>query len=203
MDIIYEDHDIVVVNKPSGLLSVPGNTPAKHDSVETRIRDIYAGACAVHRLDMDTSGIIVLSKHKDAERYYKRQFAEHLAHKRYIAICHGHLEPKTGDMDFPLIVDWPNRPRQIVSYERGKPSFTHYEVLDYEGENTRVALYPKTGRSHQLRIHLATLEHPIIGDNLYAYAADADLPRLLLHAEHLELTKMDGTQLNLTVPAPF
>ncbi|SUO97430.1 pseudouridine synthase [Suttonella indologenes] len=203
MDIIFEDADIVVVNKPAGLLSVPGRGADKQDSVEWRIKQQYPGAMAAHRLDMATSGVLLVAKHKDAERYYKQCFAQRETEKTYQALCHGHIAASRGEIDFPLRCDWERRPRQMVCYEQGKSALTRYKVLNYEGESTRVALYPFTGRSHQLRVHLAEIGHPIIGDNLYSYPQDAQLPRLLLHAQQLSITDRKGRQRHFYAPLPF
>lgn len=203
MDIIFEDADIVVVNKPAGLLSVPGRGEDKQDSVEWRIKQIHPGAMAAHRLDMATSGVLLVAKHKDAERYYKQCFAQRQTEKTYQALCHGRIAAASGEIDLPLRCDWERRPRQMVCYEQGKTALTRYEVLAYESGNSRVALFPFTGRSHQLRVHLAAIGHPIIGDNLYSYPQDADLPRLLLHAQALAITDRHGKARRFYAPVPF
>lgn len=192
LDILYRDEDIVVLNKPSGLLSVPGKHKQHFDSLMLRVQSVWPNAGIVHRLDMMTSGVIVMSMHKDALRFLNREFSERNTDKFYIAKVAGHLTDDNGSIDLPLICDWPNRPKQMVCYENGKPSLTHYQVLE-RGQTdgnlwTRVKLTPITGRSHQLRVHLKELGHPILGDRLYApedVIAQAD--RLQLHAQKLAI----------------
>lgn len=190
IDILYQDDDIVVLNKPSGLLSVPGKHKEHFDSLMLRVQAVWPNAGIVHRLDMMTSGIIVMSMHKNALRFLNKEFSDRNTDKSYIAKVSGHIEQDTGSIDLPLICDWPNRPKQMVCYENGKPSLTHYEVIERGQSNnslwTRVKLTPITGRSHQLRVHLKEIGHPILGDRLYApehIIAQAD--RLLLHAQRL------------------
>lgn len=192
LDILYQDEDIVVLNKPSGLLSVPGKHKEHFDSLMLRVQAVWPNAGIAHRLDMMTSGVIVMSMHKEALRFLNREFSDRNTDKFYIAVVAGHITKDKGSIELPLICDWPNRPKQMVCYENGKPSLTHYEVLN-KGETdgkpwTRVKLIPITGRSHQLRVHLKELGHPILGDRLYApesIVAQAD--RLLLHAQRLEI----------------
>lgn len=204
IDILYEDRDLLVVNKPAGLLSVPGRGEDKTDSIEHRARLYDPHAVAVHRLDQATSGLMMLSRHKAAERYYKQLFAERKVDKSYQAVCHGHLRDDEGSIDLPLITDWPNRPKQKICLETGKPSLTHYQVLARLDDNrTRVRLIPHTGRSHQLRLHLAGIGHPIVGDHFYAYPADMEEPRLLLHAHTLQLSDRHNKTLAFAAPLPF
>ena len=204
LDILYEDDDLLVVNKPPGLLSVPGRGADKIDSIEYRAGLYSPGAVAVHRLDQATSGLMMLSRHKEAERFYKQAFAARQVQKSYQAICHGHLQPETGDIELPLITDWPNRPKQKICFDSGKASLTHYQVLDYpDATHTRVQLVPHTGRSHQLRLHLAGIGHPIVGDHFYAYPADLQEPRLLLHAHTLQLSDRHNKTLAFSAPLPF
>lgn len=188
--VLYEDAHIIVVNKQSGLLSVPGKAPEHHDSIMSRIQARFPSAESVHRLDMATSGIIVVALHKQAERELKRQFREREPKKQYIARVFGHMEQDEGLIDLPLICDWPNRPKQKVCFETGKSAQTYYEVLSRDPDNsTRVLLKPITGRSHQLRVHLLSLNHPILGDRFYAHPeAKAMAPRLQLHALELTIT---------------
>jgi len=192
LDILYQDEDIVVLNKPSGLLSVPGKHKEHFDSLMLRVQSVWPNAGIVHRLDMMTSGVIVMSMHKDALRFLNREFSDRNTDKFYIAIVSGHLTEDKGSIDLPLICDWPNRPKQMVCYDNGKPSLTHYEVLE-KGETegnkwTRVKLIPITGRSHQLRVHMKELGHPILGDRLYApEEVIAQSDRLQLHAQRLEV----------------
>lgn len=189
LDIIYQDNDIIVVNKPSGLLSVAGKLPQHHDSIMSRIQTHFPQAESVHRLDMATSGVMVVSLNKAAERELKRQFRERIPEKIYIAHIWGHPTQETGLIDLPLICDWPNRPKQKVCFINGKPAKTKYSVLERLADNaSRVKLEPITGRSHQLRVHLLAINHPILGDKFYAHEqAKQCAPRLLLHAESLTI----------------
>lgn len=202
-DIVYEDDDLIAIDKPSGLLSVPGRTAEKKDSVQSRLRRKHPGLVAIHRLDMATSGLLLLAKHKTAERHYKGCFERREVRKSYLAICHGRIVTDRGRIDLPLCGDWPNRPRQIVSHDRGKAALTNYQVRARAQNTSRVALFPHTGRSHQLRVHLAAIGHPIVGDELYAYPHDQRLPRLLLHAVSVDIRTPEGRLLNLESPAPF
>ncbi|MEY4922717.1 MAG: bifunctional tRNA pseudouridine(32) synthase/23S rRNA pseudouridine(746) synthase RluA [Pseudomonadota bacterium] len=188
--ILYQDEHIVVVNKPSGLLSVPGRAPENKDSVMTRIQVDYPAAQSVHRLDMATSGVIVVALTKAAERELKRQFREREPKKSYIARVWDHLVQDQGLIDLPLICDWPNRPKQKVCYETGKSAQTEYQVLSRDADGTtRVKLSPITGRSHQLRVHMLAMGHPILGDGFYAHPeAKAMASRLQLHAQELCIT---------------
>ncbi|WP_241622545.1 bifunctional tRNA pseudouridine(32) synthase/23S rRNA pseudouridine(746) synthase RluA [Rosenbergiella australiborealis] len=189
LHILYQDEYILVVNKPSGLLSVPGRLPEHHDSIMTRVQRDFPNAESVHRLDMATSGVMVVALTKAAERELKRQFREREPSKTYIAQVWGQLQPDEGLVDLPLICDWPNRPKQKVCMETGKPAQTQWEVLARDTLSCRVQLKPITGRSHQLRVHMLALGHPILGDNFYASPeAKALSPRLLLHAERLTIT---------------
>ena len=188
LSIVYQDDDLLIVNKPSGLLTVPGKDPKHADCLIARINRVFPTAKIVHRLDMATSGIICLAMHKEAHRNLSIQFQDRKTVKRYIARVFGKLEQETGSVDLPLICDWPNRPKQMVDHDNGKPSLTHFKVLEYEQNATRVELTPITGRSHQLRVHMLSLGHPILGDKLYAHPeAFAMAPRLQLHAEMLTL----------------
>lgn len=189
LDILYQDKDIMVINKPSGLLSVPGRDPAFHDSVYSRIKAEYPHSQIVHRLDMATSGVMVVALIRSAERELKRQFHDRETRKTYYARVAGHVKYEAGSIDYPLICDWPNRPKQKVDHHVGKPSLTHYEVISKAQRSTLVKLTPITGRSHQLRVHMMALGHPILGDGFYADALAKSLaPRLLLHAAQLTLT---------------
>lgn len=206
LHILYQDNHIMVVNKPSGLLSVPGRLPEHQDSVMLRILRDYPGAQSVHRLDMATSGIIVVALTKAAERELKRQFREREPKKTYIARIWGHPEKDEGLVDLPLICDWPNRPKQKVCFETGKAAQTEWRVLEYcDDLSCRVELKPVTGRSHQLRVHMLALGHPILGDGFYAHPeAKALADRLLLHAESLTITHPHyGTPMTFRQPADF
>lgn len=190
LEILYQDRDIMVVNKPHDLLSVPGKPAELWDSILTRVQWEFPDAETVHRLDLATSGLMVVALHKDAERELKRQFRERETDKKYIAKVFGILAQKEGSIDFPLICDWPNRPKQMVSYEYGKDALTHYKVLSEDDEgNTLIELMPVTGRSHQLRVHMMSLGHPILGDRFYAHdEALKGRDRLYLHAAELAFT---------------
>ncbi|WP_371415708.1 pseudouridine synthase [Azoarcus sp. DD4] len=196
-----------MVNKPSGLLSVPGRGDDKADCLVQRVRIDYPDALIVHRLDMETSGLIVLARGKEAHRALSMGFQNREVAKRYVALVDGLLEPACGEIDLPLIADWPRRPRQKVDFEFGKPSMTRFHVLahDIERHLTRVELHPETGRSHQLRVHLMSRGHAILGDALYASpVVQAKANRLLLHAEYLEFAHPDGGEtISATCPAPF
>ena len=199
IEVLYQDEHIIALNKPSGLLSVPGKNKEHFDSLMLRVQSVWPNAGIVHRLDMMTSGIIVMAMNKDSLRFLNRQFQDRLTDKFYIAKVAGHIKENTGSIDLPLICDWPNRPKQKVCYETGKPSLTHFEVLE-RGENdgnlwTRVKLIPITGRSHQLRVHLKEQGHPIIGDRLYAPdEVIAQAKRLQLHAQRLEISHPETEQ---------
>lgn len=190
MIVLYQDKHIMVVNKPSGLLSVPGRAPENKDSVMTRVQNDFPTAESVHRLDMATSGVIVVALTKAAERELKRQFREREPKKTYIARVWGHLAQDEGLIDLPLICDWPNRPKQKVCYETGKSAQTEYQVISRDDDgSTRVKLSPITGRSHQLRVHMLAMGHPILGDGFYAHPeAKAMASRLQLHAQQLCIT---------------
>lgn len=206
LHILYQDEHIMVVNKPSGLLSVPGRLEEHKDSVMTRIQRDFPQAESVHRLDMATSGVIVVALTKAAERELKRQFREREPAKQYVARVWGHPAAEQGMIDLPLICDWPNRPKQMVSVELGKPAQTEYQVLAYDADNSaRVQLKPITGRSHQLRVHLLAQGHPILGDRFYAHPeALAMASRLQLHAESLTITHPAfGNSMTFRQPADF
>ncbi len=191
LDILYADAALIVVNKPSGLLSVPGRGEGKADCLITRVQQDYPDALIVHRLDCDTSGLIVIARGKEMHRRLSIAFASRKVDKRYVARVDGRLAQGKGIVDLPLLVDWPNRPLHRVDFENGKPSLTRYRVLSYDAasDSTRVELVPETGRTHQLRVHMQALGHAILGDSLYAGpAARQKAPRLLLHAEYLAFT---------------
>lgn len=183
--VLHEDRDMLVVNKPGGLLSVPGRTPDLFDSVLSRVREIHPHAQAVHRLDLGTSGVLVVATRRKAEASLRQQFQDRLTRKVYLARVRGRVGEDEGRIDLPLVCDWPNRPRQMVCQTTGKAALTEFLVLERSEESTLVLLRPHTGRSHQLRVHMASLGHPIIGDNLYGDARQGDA--LLLHASQLGL----------------
>ncbi|MCB1343009.1 MAG: RNA pseudouridine synthase [Pseudooceanicola sp.] len=192
LDILHHDAQLVVVNKPAGLLSVPGKGEHLADCLIERIRAVFPEVLLVHRLDRDTSGVMVFALTPHAQRHLGLQFENRQTKKTYVARLAGLLEPRTGTVDLPLIVDWENRPRQMVDHERGRPAQTDWRVLRHDGDTTRVRLMPKTGRSHQLRVHMLALGHPILGDPFYAEGAARDYPRMMLHSEELRLRHPDG-----------
>ncbi|UTW55121.1 bifunctional tRNA pseudouridine(32) synthase/23S rRNA pseudouridine(746) synthase RluA [Kordiimonas sp. SCSIO 12610] len=188
LQIVYQDDDIIVLNKQSGLLSVPGKHDDHKDCLESRVQAEFVGASTIHRLDMDTSGLLVMAMHKDAHRYIGYQFEHRLTSKTYIARVYGNVKEDRGSIDLPLICDWPNRPKQKVDHDNGRSALTHYEVIDRGGNETRVKLTPVTGRSHQLRVHMLELGHPILGDRFYADGEALEMaPRLMLHAEAITI----------------
>ena len=206
LDLVYRDDYIAVVNKPSGLLSVPGNQPQYYDSAMSRVKEKYGFCEPAHRLDMATSGILLFALSKAADRELKRQFREREPKKYYQALVWGHLEQDHGVVELPLICDWENRPRQKICFERGKRAVTFYDVLQrYPNNTTRVKLTPITGRSHQLRLHMLALGHPILGDKFYAHPqAKALSPRLCLHAESLQIQHpISGETMEFTAPVGF
>ncbi len=183
----YVDDALIVLNKPGGLLSVPGLGEAGRDSLAHRVQACCPDALTVHRLDMETSGLIVMARGKAMHRALSLAFQNRQVEKEYVAVVDGRIETESGQIDLPLIADWPNRPRQKVDFDVGKPSLTHYRVLQREPDATRLELRPETGRSHQLRVHLQSIGHAILGDALYAPPpARAKAKRLLLHATRLE-----------------
>ena len=204
LDVIHEDHELLVVNKPSGLLSVPGRGEHLADCLLKRVQDAFPQALLVHRLDRDTSGLIAFALSPHAQRHLSRQFEERKVKKNYVARVWGRLEPKVGTVDLPLIVDWPNRPRQMVDHENGKPAVTDWRVLKASDTESRVRLMPKTGRSHQLRVHMLALGHPILGDPFYADGEALNFPRLMLHSEELRIGHPDGGEgMRFRAKAPF
>lgn len=206
LDVVYADAYLIVVGKPAGLLSVPGRGAGREDCLASRVQAEYTDALIVHRLDMDTSGLLVLARGAEMHRRLSRLFQERQVDKRYAAIVAGCLQPEAGQVDLPLITDWPNRPRQMVDHALGKPSLTRYRVESYDPASaaSRVALEPITGRSHQLRVHMAALGHPILGDPLYGGPAAGRASRLLLHAEYLAFSHPEsGTPLAFELPPPF
>lgn len=204
LEILHEDHEILAVNKPAGLLSVPGKTPDLADCLIERLKRAYPQVLLVHRLDRDTSGVMIFALTPHAQRHLGLQFEKRQVRKTYLARVAGRLEPKTGTVDLPLIVDWPNRPLQKVDHETGKPAITDWRVVKTGDEESRVLLYPHTGRSHQLRVHMLSLGHPILGDPLYAPETIAEHPRMMLHAQELRLRHPDGgAGTKFRVKAPF
>jgi tRNA pseudouridine32 synthase/23S rRNA pseudouridine746 synthase len=205
LDLIYEDEEILVLNKQSGLLSVPGNADERSDSLESRVKQKFIGARLVHRLDMPTSGIMVFARNKESQAHLSKQFEHRKTGKTYIARLAGIVADDKGVIDLPLICDWPNRPKQMVDFEKGKAAVTRFLVLARESEATRVRFFPKTGRSHQLRVHALSIGHPILGDNLYGGAENTKAAeRLQLHAESLQLRHpTNEMKLEFFAPCPF
>ncbi|HMS96175.1 MAG TPA: pseudouridine synthase [Tabrizicola sp.] len=204
LDILHEDTAILVLNKPAGLLTVPGKLAGRQDCLITRLQAARWDALTVHRLDCDTSGVIIFARTKLAQGFLGQEFEQRRAQKTYVARLKGSLTPDNGTVDLPLGSDWDYRPRQKIDHEHGRPAVTDWQVLDRNEAETRVRLTPHTGRSHQLRVHMLALGHPILGDQIYAPETRADHSRLMLHAETLSLhhpvTKDRGT---FTAPAPF
>ncbi|MCZ2406999.1 MAG: RluA family pseudouridine synthase [Burkholderiales bacterium] len=209
---LHEDADLLVLLKPAGLLCVPGRGADKHDALSTRAARYWPGALVVHRLDQATSGLVLMARHPAAQRALSQAFAERRIAKRYEAVVRGRpvSAPDASGwslIDLPLMPDWPRRPRQKVDVAHGRPSQTRWRIRERDAPcgATRLALEPLTGRTHQLRLHLAHLGHPILGDTLYADdATSAQAPRLLLHACALELAHpRTGARLCISAPSPF
>ncbi len=204
LDIIYDDHEIIVVNKPSGLLSVPGKGEHLADCLLSRVQAVFPTALLVHRLDRDTSGVMVFAVTPHAQRHLGLQFEKRFIKKTYVARLWGVVAQDSGEVDLPLIVDWPNRPKQKVCHETGRKALTEWKVLSRSEYETRMQMFPKTGRSHQLRVHMLALGHPILGDPFYADGAAQDFDRLMLHAHRLRLKHPDGGKSHqFTAPLPF
>lgn len=207
LTVLWHDDSCIVINKPSGLLSVPGKHPSNHDSAVSRLTEQFSDAQIAHRLDMDTSGLMVLARGKTALRHLNQQFASRQIKKEYTAVVYGQLNHEKGEIAFPLICDWPNRPKQKVDFKQGKAAQTYYQVLERVSNKnqTRLKLKPFTGRSHQLRVHLAEIGHPICGCNFYAHSdAKKQSQRLLLHACALSFTHpTTGKKIEFKNAAPF
>jgi len=204
LEIIHQDHELLLVNKPSGLLSVPGRGEHLADCLIARIQAVFPDALLVHRLDRDTSGVMVFAMTPHAQRHLGLQFEKRQVKKVYVARVFGRVEPREGTVDLPLIVDWPNRPKQHVNHETGKAAVTDWKVVKYEDHATRMRLFPQTGRSHQLRVHMLEIGHPILGDPFYATGEALNAPRLMLHAESLRLRHPDGGKgLTFKAKCPF
>ena len=205
LDILYIDEDVLVVNKPSGLLSVPGKELKHRDSLEVRVKAQYANSLLVHRLDMDTSGVIIFALNKSSQRSLNLQFEQRAVKKIYEARVFGNINKNNGSIDLPLIVDWPNRPLQKVDIKEGKDALTHWHVLKRERNATRVRLMPETGRTHQLRVHMMSIGHAILGDRFYGNAIEINLAKeLQLHAKQLVVNHpKSGKSLALISKVPF
>lgn len=207
---VYVDPSMVVLHKPSGLLSVPGRGPDKQDCLSARVQHLYADALVVHRLDMATSGLVVMARGAAAQRTLNHAFATRLVHKRYVAVVFGELftqEDTWKVIDLPIIVDWPHRPLRVIDHHRGQASVTRWRSrqFDKHRQTTEIELEPVTGRSHQLRVHLQAIGHPIVGDSLYAPATVAAMaPRLLLHASALAFPHpLNGNTVAFECPPDF
>jgi tRNA pseudouridine32 synthase/23S rRNA pseudouridine746 synthase len=203
LELIYCDNTLLVANKPAGLMAVPGRGADKQDCLSVRVQAEFPDALVVHRLDMATSGLMVFGRGAEMQRRLSRLFHDRKVCKRYVALVSGRLVPTSGEISLPLVADWPNRPLQKVDHETGKRSLTRYRVLTYDADSdiARVELEPITGRTHQLRVHLAAIGHPIIGDALYA---GRRAERLFLHASSLSfLHPCSGAAQDFISEAPF
>jgi tRNA pseudouridine32 synthase / 23S rRNA pseudouridine746 synthase len=208
LSLLFLSEQLIVVDKPSGLLSVPGRGAGKEDCLSRRVQAEFPDAMIVHRLDMGTSGIVVMGRGAKAQRELSIQFQERRVHKRYQALIDGHwIAATTGEIDLPISADWPNRPKQKVDHATGRPSLTRYRVLDIGATRavSRIELEPITGRSHQLRVHMEAMGHPILGDDFYGTPASfAKAERLMLHACQIELDHPEtGDPLRVDCPPPF
>jgi len=204
LEVIHQDHEILVVNKPAGLLSVPGKGAHLADCLLARVQKAFPEALLVHRLDRDTSGVMIFALTPHAQRHLGLQFEKRQVKKVYVARVSGEVAEKTGTVDLPLVVDWPNRPRQKVDHAEGRPAVTDWRVVRREDGTTRVRLYPHTGRSHQLRVHMLEIGHPILGDPFYAEGPARAYPRLMLHSESLRIRHPDGgVGMTFSSKAPF
>ena len=214
---IFSDAGMLVLNKPSGLLCVPGRGEDKQDCLSKRVQHVYPDALIVHRLDMATSGLLLMARSAGMQRALSQLFEQREVHKRYIAIVQGDMRQAikgNGQLvddwqliDLPIALDWPNRPLRIIDPAHGKPSQTRWRLLGFDASSnsSRLELAPLTGRSHQLRVHLQALGHPIWGDALYANAAvQAKAVRLMLHASALAFTHpQSGERLSFKLPPAF
>ncbi len=205
IEIIYADDYLVVANKPTLLLSVPGRGEDKQDCLISRLSVKFPAILTVHRLDWETSGLTVLALNKDIHRQLSRQFQEREVNKEYVAVVYGQPEQDLGEINLPLRCDWENRPRQIVDPVQGKASQTYWQCLERLSDRSRLLLKPVTGRSHQLRVHLQQLGHPILGDPLYAHPQALNMAeRLLLHASQLEFKHPAKREMvKFCSPVPF
>ncbi|MEM7662821.1 MAG: RluA family pseudouridine synthase [Pseudomonadota bacterium] len=201
----FLDKHLAVVEKPAGLLSVPGRGPEKADCLMLRLHAELPDALNVHRLDMETSGLIVVARDKQTQRRLSQAFENRDVTKTYEALVAGKMPDEQGTVELPLIADWPNRPRQKVDQSNGKPSFTAWQVVDRYGDSCRVLLHPKTGRSHQLRVHLDAIGHPILGDSLYGSdESRSAASRLMLHAVSLAFSHPHtGEEIRIKSATPF
>ena len=217
-DLVYCDNALLMANKPAGLLSVPGRGKDKEDSLSTRVRAMFPDAYSVHRLDMDTSGLLMFARGKEMHRRLSRLFRERRVNKRYIALVAGRVGFTIAEVELPLLSDWPNRPRQKIDFATGKPSFTRIRLLEYTEftpaittqlgkrgpDASRIELEPVTGRTHQLRVHMAAIGHPVIGDPLYGQDTGIRAARLLLHSRSLNFAHpLNDKPMTITCEPPF
>lgn len=204
LQILHEDAAIIVVDKPAGLLTVPGKLANRQDCLVSRLQTARWDALTVHRLDCDTSGVIIFARTKQAQGFLGQEFEQRRAQKTYVARLKGRVVDESGTVDLPLGSDWDYRPRQKVDLVHGRPAVTDWQVIDRSDGETRVRLTPHTGRSHQLRVHMLALGHPILGDQIYAPDTLRDHQRLMLHAETLALHHpVTGNWMSFTAPVPF
>lgn len=204
ISVIHRDADILVLDKPSGLLSVPGRDPALSDSLATRVQKQFPQALMIHRLDKDTSGVVLMSLNRKAHAKIAAQFENRTTEKSYIAVVWGTVADDDGLIDLPLAIDPDNKPRHRVDRDNGKPAQTRWQVLERGENTTRLRLFPLTGRTHQLRVHMKAIGHVMLGDEFYADgAALSAADRLLLHAEELAFRHPDGRDVKFTIPCPF
>lgn len=204
LSILYEDRHILVVDKPVGLLSVPGKLEGREDCLISRLQKDRWDALVVHRLDCDTSGVMIFARTKTAQGALGQEFEYRHAKKTYLARVSGVVTEDSGRIDLPLCVDWPNRPKQMVSHEHGRSAITDWRVLARSETETRVQLMPLTGRSHQLRVHMLELGHPILGDQIYATGQARAHSRLMLHAATLSLHHPETKEwVTFSAPEPF
>jgi tRNA pseudouridine32 synthase / 23S rRNA pseudouridine746 synthase len=202
--LLHQDHEVVLVDKPAGLLSVPGKGEDLADCLIARVQAVFPDALLVHRLDRDTSGVMIFALTPHAQRHLGLQFENRQTKKTYVARVWGEMTEREGTVDLPLIVDWPNRPRQMVDHVNGRAAQTDWRVVRAGNGETRVRLMPRTGRSHQLRVHMLSLGHPILGDPIYATGPAGDYPRLMLHSETLQFRHPDGGKgMRVTAKCPF
>ena len=203
LQFVHEDAQVLVMDKPAGLLTVPGKLEGRQDCLITRLQAERWDALLVHRLDCDTSGVIIFARTRQVQGFLGQEFEQRRARKTYIARVHGRIEADQGTIDLPMASDWAYRPRQKVD-PAGRPALTDWQVIDRTAVETRVRLTPHTGRSHQLRVHMLALGHPIIGDQIYAPETSRQYPRLMLHAETLSLHHpATGERVTFAAPVPF
>lgn len=204
LQFLHEDDQILVLDKPAGLLTVPGKLANRQDCLISRLQAARWNALTVHRLDCDTSGVIIFARTKQAQGFLGQEFEQRRAEKTYVARVQGRIDQDSGTIDLPLASDWDYRPRQKVDHETGRPAVTDWSVISRSDSETRVRLTPHTGRSHQLRVHMLSLGHPILGDQIYAAETTSDHKRMMLHAETLSLHHPETRQrVSFAAPVPF